>query len=501
MSAGHIAVIDVGKTNKKVIVFDQALHIVDSSFAEFSESVEDGIHLENIAGMTAWFKKTLAGFAAKYRIEAISVTTHGATVLCLDAAGQLAVPPVAYTTEADEGFRQEFYRVFGAREQLQQTTGTAEVGSLINTGKLIYFMQKRYPDRFAGVRTILNFPQYIGYLLTGKTGAEPTFMGCHTYLYDFAGRGYSDVARQLGIIDKLPGSIRNPWDVLGTVSPAIAAQCGLPDDCIVTLGIHDSNSSLLPYLVKGFTNFALNSTGTWCVLMHPTDSVSFRSEELGKLVFFNCDAFFNPVKTSIFMGGLEFDTYMKLLHGRTGRSDYPSFDFERYQRIIHDRALFIIPSVQKGTGLFPDSRPRVWEDGVQYDLEEIRTGARVPPSFHDLERAHAALNLSIVLQTRIALDMAGYRGGGDVFIEGGFRKNSGYTTMLASLCPDSTVSCTSLQEATAFGAAILAKTALTRGIPADTRDLFDIDMRKALPHAFTGLEQYEQRFRELVADG
>jgi sugar (pentulose or hexulose) kinase len=152
------------------------------------------------------------------------------------------------------------------------------VGSLINVGKKLFFAKKHFPQGFARIDSILNYPQYFGYLFTGKKGAEPTYVGCHTYLFDFDKKEYSSVARKLGIVEKLPPVIARSWEVLGTVTPRVAAETGLPPDCVVTMGIHDSNSSLLPYLVKGHGNFVLNSTGTWCVAMHPAAEVPFRSK-------------------------------------------------------------------------------------------------------------------------------------------------------------------------------------------------------------------------------
>jgi hypothetical protein len=107
----------------------------------------------------------------------------------------------------------------------------------------------------------------------------------------------------------------------------------------------------LPYLVKGRRDFALNSTGTWCVAMHPASSVAFRDDELGKLVFYNLDAFNRPVKTSIFMGGLEFDAYTTLLKQINNQKELPPFNPETYNRALRESKCFILPSIVRGTGI------------------------------------------------------------------------------------------------------------------------------------------------------
>ncbi|MBD3390989.1 MAG: carbohydrate kinase [Chitinivibrionales bacterium] len=498
MATQHIAVIDVGKTNKKVLIFNHDLTVVDSAYKSFDEYVEDGIHYEDVENATAWFMEQLGLFAKKYDIAALSITTHGSTALCVDRDGNLAVPPVAYTTDAGEEFDTSFYEEFGSVEELQRATATAKIGNMVNEGKVLYFCKRKWPDKFENIHMVLHFPQYFGYLFTGKNGAEPTFTGCHTYLYDPINRKYSTVAEKLGLTGKLPDTISKSWEVLGTVKPDVADKTGLSTNCIVTMGIHDSNSSLLPYLVKGYDNFVLNSTGTWCVAMHPTDTFSFEDTELGKLVYFNLDAFFNPVKTSIFMGGLEFDTYVALLRDIAGAKGYPPFDRDRYAKIIADRDLFILPSVVKGTGIFPNALPRACENGEMYGLEDITAGKRVPPFFNDYETAYAVLVVSLALQTRAALDMTGYRGAGTIFTEGGFRKNDAYNRVLATLYPDSTAVLTNLSEATAFGAALLARAALDKTTPRETAGCFEIETTAVSGADLPGLDAYADAFTRLV---
>ena len=493
MATEHIAVIDVGKTNKKVLVFNRELVLLESAYKKFEEVVRDDVHYEPVEEIFEWVKEQLKKFARDFNIRAISVTTQGATAVCVDEDGNPAVPPVAYTTQADEAFRRRFYETCGDRETLQQKTATAEIGDMINVAKLLFFSKETWPEQFERTQHILNYPQYFGYCLTGVAGAEPTYTGCHTYLYDFHKKAYSSVADALGVRDKLPTPIRKSWEVLGTVQQSVAQETGLSTDCIVTMGIHDSNSSLLPYLVKGYDNFVLNSTGTWCVAMHPTDSVSFRPDELGKLVFYNMDAFFNPVKTSIFMGGLEYETYTELIGQLTPGAVKPAFDQERLQRIINERQLFILPSVVRGTGLFPDAAPKIVEGDREYPLEDVQSGKAVPDFLRDSETAYDVLNLSLAVQTRKALDMAGFTGG-DIFTEGGFRKNVTYNRLMTALYDDSRVSLTGLEEATAFGAAMLARAALDNTTPAETSAVFDIYTEPVPSPGLQGLHDYIQAF-------
>lgn len=497
----YIAVFDVGKTNKKVMIFDEKLELLDSVTENFSEYTENGVNYERIDEMTEWFLDSLKAFSSTYPIRAVSVTTHGASAACVDGGGRLALPLVAYTTEPGEEFHREFYERFGSVEELQKTTATPPMGALINTAKLIYYLKKQYPRDFERVDTILTFPQYFGFVLTGERGAEPTYVGCHSYLWNPHEMNWSSVARDMDIVEKLPRRISKSWDVLGTLTPETAKRTGLSTDTIVTMGIHDSNASLLPYLIKSGEEFVLNSTGTWCVLMHPAREVSFEEDELGKPVFYNQDVFSRPVKTALVMGGLEFEVWSELLKGINGKEGFPDFNPGLYRKLFWENDRFILPSAQRGVGQFPDSEPRAVEEGKNYPLEDIREGRGVPRFFREYPAAFAALNISLAIQTKIALERAGAADGTIIFVEGGFRKNPDYNALLTALFPKSKVYLTNLSEATAFGAALLAKAALDDTDPRELGSLFEIETKEVKREEFDGLAKYTATFFDHLEKG
>jgi sugar (pentulose or hexulose) kinase len=298
---------------------------------------------------------------------------------------------------------------------------------------------------------------------------------------------------------RFPAHLSKPWDALGTVSPEASEKTGLDESTLVTVGIHDSNASLLPYLVKNHDDFVLNSTGSVTVAMHPQAEAKLAEEELGKVVFFNISAFSDPVKTSIFLGGLEFDLYMGTLAGIHGGPAYPEFDPELVQSLVGAQAVFVLPSIIP-FGIFPASAARILEDQAEFTFADISAGTH-PKLFTDFDRTYAAVSLSLAIQSREALAIAGCRPGTDLFIEGGFAKNPFYTALLAALFPDSRVALTNLKEATGFGAALLAKAALEKTTPRALAPCFKIDTRRVAPVALAGLEPYVETFLNHVQNG
>jgi sugar (pentulose or hexulose) kinase len=407
----------------------------------------------------------------------------------VDREGKPAVPCVYYTHEPGEHFHQRFYRRFGDPLELQARTGTPQLKALLNLGKGVFFAREQFPEQFSQTRHLLLYPQYWGYRLTGRTGVEGTYMGCHGYLWDQVAQKLSPVAEGLGVAPLMSfagGGLHNSWDILGTITGELARKTGLAGDVIVTMGIHDSNSSLLPHFAKkGESGFVLNSTGTWCVHMNPVKKYGFAPEELGKVVFFNISAFGGPVKTAIFLGGQEFERWSKILMDIHGRTDIPPYNPALYRSILAEKTAFLMPELTPGSGQFPQSKPRVSENNRAFPYEAItsayspgREQIPLPQSFKNYERGFALLRISLAIQTLTALERTGLEKGTEVFTEGGFRKNEAYNVLVSAALGDNRVFLTNITEASAFGAAMTAKMALTGKKLADLAEDFEIEYQE-----------------------
>ncbi len=496
-----VAVLDVGKTNKKVLIYSMELKVAARVSRVFDE-VEDpatGLQLEQPEAVYDWFIEQLKVFSADYEIVAISVTTHGAFGVCVDEGGELVCPALAYTNMPGGNFSEGFFEKYGSRRELQRSTATAEIGEMVNFAKIVHYWKEKCADGFDRSKYILMYPQYFGYKLTGRAGAEPTMLGCHTYLYDHAKNSYSQVAEDMGLLEKLPKAICNSWEVLGEVLPEVAERAGVSRECVVTYGVHDSNSSLLPFLVTEKKDFVLNSTGTWCVVMKQANDVDFDESELGKTVFYNQDVFKRPVKTSVFMGGLEYETYMKLLASLHGRSELPELTAEVYNQVLEDCSCYILPSVVKGAGMFPDLQACVIENGECIGHEVYSKDPGAVSFFQSYEFAAAVLICSLVKQTSCALEAAGYVEGDDILVEGGFRKNRPYLELLAELYPASRIYTTNIEEATALGAAILGVSALACKSPGELDLRLEIEKSAVdRPIGINRIDKYRRGFLDLV---
>lgn len=490
-----VAVIDIGKTNKKVAVYDADLQQVAFREEEFAAAPgADGILHEPVAAMWDWFKRQLSELYRQQPFAAIAVSTHGATVAAIDADGALALPVVAYDNPLDDQAQHDldrrFYEICGDPAALQGETATCDLPLLINPAKALLFYRQHYPEGLGRCRHLLNYPQYWGFLLTGQRAAEPTYTANHSFLFAIRERRPSSAAHALGAAALLDLPLRRPWDNLGTLTPALQEELALPA-LPVAVGIHDSNAALLPYLVsQADDDFVLNSTGTWCVAMHRVDEVVYSPDELGQKVIFNIDALGGYQKVSFLMGGQEYGCYHNLIGG-----DHITFDAAGVDRILADPGDMVLP------GAFPSQFPRVnggiLENGVVHELAELQAGYR-PAWFADQRCAHMRLNVSLALQTKVALERTGIGPQTPVFIEGGFRQNETYRHVLAALMPERTVACTELSQAAASGAALLALALADGRDPRDYAAVCQIAKAPVTPPDLPHLAAYAEAFYSRV---
>ncbi|MDR2542859.1 MAG: carbohydrate kinase [Treponema sp.] len=490
-----IVVIDIGMTNKKAAVYDDSLKLKDAHYRIFEPLIVNGLQCHDLESMENWFIDELKFFAEKYPVKALAVSAHGATFVCLGKDGKSVLPCVYYTHEPGEDFHQRFYERFGKAEELQARTGTPAFKALINPAKGIFFAQEQFGDEFKNVTTILPYPAYWGLRFSGKIGVEASYMGNHTYLWDYLDNSLSTVAFKLGAASLIPGKLNKSWDLLGTISGSLAKKTGLDTETIVTMGIHDSNSALLPHFAKkGERGFILNSTGTWCVILNPVKKYGFAPDELGKVVFFNISAFGSIIKTAIFLGGMEFESWSNVIFKQHGRSDYPDWNEELFRTILKEKRIFLLPEITQGSGQFPHSKARITEDGKIYFFNPMDAA----PCFSDYEKFFAVLRISLVMQTLTALERAGLEKGYEVYTEGGFRKDDCYNRLLASALADNKVFLTDINEASALGAAMTAKMAISgKSLNSLAEDL-DVSYIEQEKCDFPELEDYRQAWLEQI---
>ena len=397
----HVAVIDIGKTNAKVVVLDGASGVEIAVRKTVNHVLDEPPYPHyDIDGLWAFVRQTLREFAENPGFQAVSITTHGASAALLDEGGELALPVLDYEHVYPLEM-QEAYQCL--RPAFTETFSPALSGGL-NLGAQLHYQQTCFPQDFARVSSIVTYPQYWAYRLTGALANEPTSLGCHTDLWEPVAGRFSTLVDALSIRG-LMAPVRSAFDALGVVSPSIAGELGLGESVPVYCGIHDSNASLLPHLIGRKPPFAVVSTGTWAILF--SVGAAFGTLDPARDTLVNVDAYGRPVASSRFMGGREFE----ILTGALPPSSEPELA-AALDRILA-RDVMLLPSVVQGSGPFPLAVSR-WSSPAG-DGHEIR----------------AAASLYVALMTIVCLDLIG--ADGPVVVEGPFASNLIYLKALKTL--------------------------------------------------------------------
>ncbi|WP_167856023.1 FGGY-family carbohydrate kinase [Natronospirillum operosum] len=394
-----IAVLDIGKTNVKLCAIEGGNH-GGALLAKHSRSngVVQGApypHVDDRA-IWHWVCEALAQLAREYHVTSIAITTHGATAACL-AGDELALPILDYESPLCQSLNNEYRTTRPAFEE----SGSPDMAVGLNLGRQLYWLSRAYRQAFERVTDILLYPQYWGWLLSGVKASEVTSLGCHTDLWDPMREDFSSLTDRMGWRELLP-DLQPTGEVLGPVQPELAARLGLPEDCMVCNGIHDSNASLVPHLLTRSAPFTVVSSGTWTVICSIGASAERLQEDLDMLV--NVNAYGEAVPTIRFMGGREWET----LRG-TGQTSLA--DLKR----VMTAEIHALPAFSDQGGPF-----------------RHHAGRLVGP-VHQLNSAGKTALASVycALMTDYCLDLLGSEG--DIVIEGAFARNDVYMYTLATL--------------------------------------------------------------------
>ncbi|MEI5680166.1 MULTISPECIES: FGGY-family carbohydrate kinase [unclassified Mesorhizobium] len=418
----RVAVIDIGKTNAKVVVVDfDAMAEIDVRRMP-NRVATDGLYPHHDTGrLWDFILDSLTQLARRHAIDAISVTTHGATAALLDERGELALPILDYEHDGPGDLTAEYD---AARPPFVES-GTPRLPAGLNLGAQIFWQSKVFPEQFSAVRAILPYPQYWAYRLTGVQATEVTSLGCHTDLWNPARRDFSTMVDRLGWRDLMP-PLRSASDRLGSILPEIAARTGLSPRTSVHCGIHDSNASLLPHILHRKPPFAVVSTGTWVVAMAVGGTPHNLDPARDTLV--NVNALGDPVPSARFMGGREYEML-------TGNDVSPASD-EDIARVLSEK-LMLLPSVQQGSGPFPQ-----------------RAGEWIVPRNLEAGERSAAVSFYLAMMTATCLDLIG--ASGETIVEGGFADNRLFLDMLAAATGRPVFVSAANATGTSLGAAELA---------------------------------------------
>lgn len=446
MPTSVIAIFDIGKTNKKLFLFDENYHIVYEQSEQFEETTdEDGDPCENLAELTQWVKASFQEVTklSQFTIRALNFSTYGASFVHLDKYDKPVTPLYNYLKSFPESLKKKFYNTYGGEVTFSMFAASPVLGNL-NSGMQLYKLKHVHPELFDSIQVSLHLPQYFSYLFTHKGISDITSIGCHTNLWNFPSHQYHRWVREEGIFEKLGPILPSDSAIPATVEG---------NKIVVGTGLHDSSAALIPYLENFQEPFVLLSTGTWCISLNPFNDESLTVDELKKDCLCYLSYRGKMVKASRVFSGYEHEQQTKRLSSHFNKPleyyktvDTPSDLTERWKQKI------------KTNGSS--------EMSLAFTHEDLST-------FATYEDAYVQLVWTLIEQQVASTQLIlGHTSVSRIFVDGGFSKNQIFMHLLSAAFPKIEVYAASIAQASAMGAALaIHRHWNTKALPADAMDL------------------------------
>lgn len=306
MATEGILIFDVGKTNKKLLIFDRQYNVLEEQSIHLAETAdEDGFPCEDVALLTLWVKETFNKTISRtdIAIKAVNFSGYGASFVCVDETLNPVTALSNYLKPYPVRLLETFFEKYDGKDSFSKVCASPPLGSL-NSGLQLYRMRQESPETFAKIRWALHLPQYLSSILTGKAYSEMTSIGCHTALWDFTNQAYHRWVSKEKIDSVLPPILPGMDVALVKIN-----NRKIP----VGVGLHDSSAALIPYLATFKEPFVLLSTGTWNISLNPFNATPLTAAELDQdcLCYLSFEG--KPVKASRLFAGHDHDLKVKAL--------------------------------------------------------------------------------------------------------------------------------------------------------------------------------------------
>ena len=427
MKTNVILIFDIGKTNKKALLFDENLTIRQEESVQFSEiHDDDGFPSEDIESVERWIDSIVLKILNHnaFNLDAINLATYGATLVYLDNNNKRVAPVYNYLKPMPEGITESLYENYGGISEFCRKTASPALG-MLNSGLQILWLKKFKPQTFNKAKSILHFPQYLSFRYTGKTLTEHTSIGCHTAMWDFDLMQYHQWLKNERI--HLPDPVSTGMIVDGFFNGKKLK---------IGTGIHDSSASLVPYLKDSASEFILLSTGTWCINMNPFNNTPLTAKQLENDCLCYLSTNQHPVKSSrVFTGNIH-DLNVELFSAKFNVSKEYFRTVKPDDKLINKYLFknYNLPflSENKDNQLFEQSEFKNYEEAYHALMSEL------------IKMIVKSINFILSEEHSIPR----------LYVTGGFAKNKLFTRMLASYFKNKDVYTTDIDNATSLGAAV-----------------------------------------------
>lgn len=423
-----VLIFDIGKTNKKILVFNEDYQIIHEESKKFAEIQDaDGFHTEDLIQLKNWMLEAFRRISAEFPIQAVNFSGYGASGVAIDKNGQELGYLINYLKPADERWVEEFWKSNPNRIQIEKSSCSPWMGNL-NTG--YQWFERLNKENLPELAYFLHFPNYLSFIFHEEYFAEMTSIGCHTMLWDFPQKTYLPWVKSSGLENYLP-QLKSGYESISSKKYGIK----------VGMGLHDSSSALIPYLMQVKTKFILISTGTWCISMNPFNKENLSEKELENDVLCYLSPQGQPIKASRVFAGNEHEEVMKELVDYYGKE--PTYFHQlRFNESIGEEFL------KKLAEEMTRNREANFLKASDFRSKKLT-------KFSSAAEAYKEFMVDLVIQQLYSLGFV-FDGSEEymILVDGGFSKNSIFMNCLKLAYPKNQVFAAEVGQASSLGAAL-----------------------------------------------
>lgn len=429
-----IAVVDIGKTNKKIFLFDDSFNVVSQNYRQFNEvKDDDGFPCDDLDAIEEWILSEIRRIQSEgnYKIKAINFSTHGASLVYLNEKGERLTPLYNYLKPLELADYSFIYDANGGVGEFSRQTASPAYG-MLNAGMQMIWLKNKKPDVWKNVKYILHYPQYLSYLFTKEITADYTSIGAHTAIWDFDHMQYHKWLKDEGI------SLPEPCNGKEAIKAEVNGE-----PIAIGSGLHDSSSSLIPILESnGDDDFVLLSTGTWIIAMNPFSKETLTAHQLKN----NCLCFMTPLKKQV-KSSMQFLGHVHELNTKAF-CDYYDLPENYFLNVGLNKKL-CEDIIREGRQVFfPNKVP----EDYMADLGQLKRYDSFEKAYHQL-----VYEISYLVFEGIQLILDSDSNLRSIYITGGFNKNDIFVECLSQMLPEQKIKFPNVRNASALGAALLMK--------------------------------------------
>ena len=267
MSPKHFIAFDLGATSGRTIL--GTLRDGELALKELTRFPNASLRLN---GHWYWniyslYERLCEGLRAAAReqvtISSVGIDTWGVDFAFVGRDGSLLGLPHAYRDPHTDGIPEAYFSEVLSREKVYAATGIQIMP--FNSLYQLYALRRGDSSPLAAAHRLLFMPDALSYLLTGEMVTEYTIASTSQLLNPHTKRIEGRLLEGMGLSPELFPPVVMPGHRIGTLHPALAAECGLPELPVIAVAGHETASAVAAVPASD-EHFAYLSSGTWSLM-------------------------------------------------------------------------------------------------------------------------------------------------------------------------------------------------------------------------------------------